>query len=188
MYRFTRILTTTALLTTMATGAFADEVTDTLESALKAYGDGDVTYALEELDYAKQLLKEMQSGALSDFFPAAPDGWTVEDDADTVAGYAMMGGGTAAAKRYSNAEGERFTMTIVVDSPMIGMMGGMLQNAGAMGLKTTRVGREKFVDQDGTLSALIEGRVLVQVEGGAQDVIVPMLEQINFRELGRFGY
>jgi len=57
-----------------------------------------------------------------------------------------------------------------------------------MGLKTIRVGREKFVDQDGTVSALIEGRVLVQVEGGEQDVIVPLLEQINFRDLGRFGY
>ncbi|SDF32733.1 hypothetical protein SAMN04488117_103344 [Celeribacter baekdonensis] len=182
------MLATSALLTTLATGTFADEVTDTLESALKAYGEGDVSYAIEELDYAKQLLKEMQTGALSDFFPAPPAGWTAEDDADTVAGFAMMGGGTAAAKRYFNDAGEEFTMTIVVDSPMIGMMGGMLQNAGAMGLKTIRVGREKFVDQDGTVSALIEGRVLVQVEGGEQDVIVPLLEQINFRDLGRFGY
>ncbi|SDW87347.1 hypothetical protein SAMN05443573_108147 [Celeribacter indicus] len=33
----------------MAAAAMADEVSDTLGNALKAYGEGDVTYALEEV-------------------------------------------------------------------------------------------------------------------------------------------
>ncbi len=188
MTHFTKFLTSTALAISLGTTAMADEVTDTLNSALTAYEDGDVTYALEELDYAKQLMQEMQAGALSDYLPAAPDGWTAEEDSDTSAGFAMMGGGTAAAKRYSNGAGEEFTITIVVDSPMIAMMGGMISNAGAMGMKTVRVGREKFLDNEGDLSALVEGRILVQASGEPRDVILPLLESIDYRELGRFGY
>ncbi|WP_254870069.1 hypothetical protein [Celeribacter sp. HF31] len=172
----------------VATGAMADDVTDTLQSALKAYEDGDVTYALEELDYAKQLLQEMQTGALADFLPAAPEGWTAEEDTDTVAGFAMMGGGTAAAQSYTNETGDSFTISIVVDSPMIAMMGGMISNAGAMGMKTVRVGREKFLENEGDLTALVEGRVLVQASGEPRDVVLPLLESIDYRALGRFGY
>ncbi|TNE63776.1 MAG: hypothetical protein EP336_16840 [Rhodobacteraceae bacterium] len=184
----TKLLAGTALALSLGTAAMADEVSDTLNSALKAYEEGDVTYALEELDYAKQLMQEMKTGELSTFLPAAPEGWTAEDDADTTAGFAMMGGGTAAAKRYFKETGEEFTITIVVDSPMIGMMGGMIQNAGAMGMKTVRVGREKFLDNEGDLSALIEGRVLVQASGEPREVVLPLLESIDYRELGRFGY
>jgi hypothetical protein len=184
----TKLLTGVGFALSLGTAAMADEVTDTLNSALKAYEEGDVTYALEELDYAKQLMQEMQTGELSAFLPAAPEGWTAEDDADTTAGFAMLGGGTAAAKRYSNDAGDEFTITIVVDSPMIAMMGGMIQNASAMGMKTIRVGREKFLENEGDLSALIEGRVLVQASGEPRDVVVPLLEQIDYRALGRFGY
>ncbi|AJE45502.1 hypothetical protein [Celeribacter indicus] len=70
---------------------------------------------------------------------------------------------------------------------MIGMMGGMIQNAGAMGMKVERVGREKFLDKDGEMSGLVEGRVLVQAFGADTAVILPVLEQIDFRALGRFG-
>jgi hypothetical protein len=177
-----------SLTVLLASTAVADEITDTLQSAITAYEDGDVTYAIEELDYAKQLLQEMQTGALAGFLPEAPEGWTAEEDTDASAGYAMMGGGTVTAKRYSNDAGEEITLTILVDSPMIAMMGGMIQNAGNMGMKTVRVGREKFLDNEGDLSALIEGRILVQATGGPREVLLPLLEAIDYRALGRFGY
>lgn len=180
-------ITSVAAAGLMITSASADEVSDTLQSALTAYEEGDITYAIEELDYAKQLMAELQTGALSAFLPPAPDGWTAEDDPDTVAGFAMMGGGTAASKRYYSDSGS-FNINIVVDSPMIAMMGGMIQNAGSMGMKTVRVGREKFMDNDGEMSALIDGRVLVQATGEPRETIIAVLEQIDYRELGRFGY
>ena len=40
----------------LALPAAADEITDTLQSALDAYETGDVQYALEELDYARSKL------------------------------------------------------------------------------------------------------------------------------------
>ena len=58
--------------------ALADEVTDTLNSAMQAYQNGDIRYAVEELDYAKQLLQAMKADELSGYLPEAPDGWTRE--------------------------------------------------------------------------------------------------------------
>ena len=53
-----RILT--ALVLAAALPAAADEFTDTVESALKAYREDDVAGAREELDYAVKLLDSVQ--------------------------------------------------------------------------------------------------------------------------------
>ena len=60
--------------------AAADEFTDTLESALKAYGEGDVKAAGEDLSYATKLLNSQKASALGRLLPPAPAGWTRTDD------------------------------------------------------------------------------------------------------------
>ncbi|GAA3866775.1 hypothetical protein [Celeribacter arenosi] len=170
-----------------ASPALGDDVTDTLDSAMAAYADGDISYAIEELDYAKQLLQSMQTGALADFLPEAPDGWSREDDSELGAGMAMFGGGTGASARYFNDAGEEYTLTILADSPMITMMSGMITNAAMMGLKMERVGREKFVNQDGELSGLIGNRILVQASGADIETMKNALGQIDYKALGSFG-
>ncbi|AJE45503.1 hypothetical protein SAMN05443573_108148 [Celeribacter indicus] len=45
-------------------------------------------------------MREMQTSALGDLFPPAPEGWQAAEDAD--AGVSMMGSGTADARRYFN--------------------------------------------------------------------------------------
>jgi hypothetical protein len=79
--------------------AAADEFTDTLDSALKAYNSGDITGAREDLDYAGKLLTALKADALAKFLPEAPAGWTREaasDDDSAAAGglMGMFGGGT----------------------------------------------------------------------------------------------
>lgn len=169
--------------------AQADEVTDTLQSAIDAYNDGDIEFAMEEIVFAQQLLKELRAGALEAFLPEAPDGWTREaDESDRMAAMAMMGGGTGAAAEYSNGS-DRFTITIMMDNPMVMAMGNVFGNAAVMASqgKMVRVGREKFIDQDGQLTGMIDGRVLVQAEGASIEVMLPIVETMDFRELGRFG-
>ena len=98
-----RLVTTAALVLACATAlspARADEFTDVLQSALKAYDEGDIKVAGEELDYASKLLSGMKAAALGKYLPAAPAGWTREDAADgdgTGMAMAMFGGGTTAA-------------------------------------------------------------------------------------------
>jgi len=175
-----------ALIAT-ANPSLADEVTDTLSSALQAYEDGDIEYAIEELDYARQLLQEMSSQELTAFLPAAPDGWTREISEDGMnTGLAFLGGGVGAQAEYTDGTDE-VSLTIMADNPMVAGFGPMIANAGLMGMKMYRVGREKFFINDDELIALIDNRILIQAEGAAPEVMIAILEQIDFKGLEDFG-
>lgn len=170
----------------LSTAARADEVTDTLQSAMDAYAEGDLQYALEELEYAKQLMLTQKTDALSVFLPEAPEGWTREVNTEINASLGMMGGGVGAEAEYTGG-GDSFTVSIFADNPMVGAMGAMIQNAAAMGMKIERIGREKFAIQDNTIQGMIDNRILVKAEGGDMEVMLKVLEGIDFKALGDFG-
>lgn len=176
-----------AALVLAALPAQADDVTDALQNAITAYQDGDIRYAMEELTYAQSLLNEMQAQGLAAFLPEAPEGWT--RDTESNAGGAMMGGGTTASATYSR-DRDRFTITLTADSPMLAAMAGMFGNAAmltASGAKMIRVGREKFIHQNNDLTGMIDNRIMVQASGAEPEVMLPLLEAIDYRELARFG-
>lgn len=172
----------------LPTFAAADEIEDTLTAALEAYRDGDVTFALEELDFARAKLLEMKADALNAFLPDAPAGWRKEEDNDVGAAMGMMGGGSGAAATYYPEEGgSGITITLMADSPLVAGMAAMVTNAAAMGATIERIGRQKFAVQDNQMIALIANRVLVQAEGGDVATLTPFLEGMNFRELATWG-
>lgn len=177
-----------ALLAILPCAAPADEVTDALTSAIEAYEAGDVQYALEEMAFARQLMQAMKADSLAAFLPPAPEGWTRELDAEMNAGLAMMGGGTGAEARYEGPDG-RFTVKLMADNPMVGAMAGMFANPMMMAAagEIHRVGRQKYVDQSGTLITLVDNRILVQAEGAEAAAMLPLLEQIDYRALADFG-
>jgi hypothetical protein len=178
--------TAMALAALSAPAAQADDVTDALESAREAYEAGDLTYAIEELDYAKQLMVAQNADALVQFLPEAPDGWSREVNTEMNAGLAMMGGGTGAEATYEG-DGGSMTLTIMADNPMVGAMAGMIGNAGMMGGKLERVGREKFMVLDGEITGLIDKRILVKATGGEVDAMLSLIEMMDFRALADFG-
>lgn len=181
------ILFTAALAAlAFAPAARADEITDSLKSAMQAYEDGDVKYALEELEYAKQLITAIQTDALARFLPEAPDGWTREVNTELNASLALMGGGTGAEAEYTG-DGDSYTVTIMADNPMVGAMAGILGNAAAIGAKIERVGRQKFMIQDGEITGLVDSRILVKATGGDTDAMLEALKRIDYRALGNFG-
>ena len=169
-----------------ASPLLADDVTDTLSSALQAYEDGDIEYAIEELDYAKSLLAAMQTQSLQKFLPEPMDGWTREIDEEAATGMAMFGGGAGTEAEYNNGS-DYFTITILVDNPMIAAFGGMLSNASMLGMKVERIGREKFINQDGEMTGLIDGRILVQASGADTETMKAYLETIDYKALADFG-
>ncbi|EEW25193.1 hypothetical protein [Rhodobacter ferrooxidans] len=168
--------------------ARADEIADTIKSALDAYTAGDVAFATDELAFAQQLLQARKADNLTTFLPAAPDGWTRTVNSDMNDAFAMMGGGSGIEAQYEMGE-QSFKITLMADNPMVASMGAMLGNATMMAQmgKVVRVGRQKFLDQEGNLSALIGNRVLVQAEGAPTEVMLPLLEQIDFDGLEKFG-
>lgn len=181
------LLKTTAIVALMASPLAADEVADTLESALTAYQDGDIQYALEELEYAKQLMLSQKTDALTEFLPPAPEGgWTREINTEMNAALGMMGGGVGAEAEYTGP-GQSFTISIMADNPMVGAMAGMIGNAAALGAKVVRVKREKFMVQNDEMRGLVDRRILVQASGGDIDTMTATLETMDFRSLGKFG-
>jgi len=73
-----RLVIAVAALAWGTSPASADEVSDTIRSALDAYDEGDTTYATRQLDFALQLLNDMQAGDMQSFLPEPLDGWTLE--------------------------------------------------------------------------------------------------------------
>jgi hypothetical protein len=169
--------------------AHADEFTDVVDSALKAYAEGDITVAMEELDYATKLLGDMKSASLGRYLPEALPGWTrAEASAEgTGMAMAMFGGGTSAAATYSNQDGD-LTITLVANSPMVNTVGGMLTGMASLaGGKPIRVQRVQFIDNEGELQGVIDNRVLVSVSGAASlESKKAYLESMDFEALRDF--
>ncbi|WP_425097590.1 hypothetical protein [Tropicibacter sp. S64] len=181
----TRIIALIAALGA-ASPLYADEVTDTLQSAIKAYEDGDIQYALDEIDFARQTLMQMKTDSLGAFLPPAPDGWTVEVNSEMNTGLAMMGGGVGAEANYSGPDGKSVKLTMMADNPMVASMSAMVTNAAAMGMKVERIGRQRFAAQDSQIMGLIGNRVLIQAEGDL-DAARMLLEQVDYDGLASFG-
>lgn len=185
MHRLTAALTAALL---MPLPALADEITDALTSAQTAYAEGDIQYAIEELDFARGKLLALKTDALSAYLPDAPEGWTRTVNSEMNAGMAMMGGGVGAEARYTSADGAHgFTLTLMADNPMVASLGSVVQNATMMGLKVTRIGRQKFVIQEGDATGLINNRILIQASGDAPELMLATLETIDFQALASFG-
>ncbi len=186
-----RPLTLAALaLLALAVGpAAADEFTDVLESALKAYRDGDVAGAREDLDYAVKLLGEAKAASLATFLPAAPAGWTKEAAEAEGAGMAMamFGGGTAAAATYRR-EAAEFTLTLVANSPMVSAISAMVSGVASIaGTETRRIQRVQFAVNEGDLQGVVDGKVLVSASGTAPvDEMAAVIETMDLRALGTF--
>jgi hypothetical protein len=188
MLRFTPAVLALAL----ALPAAADEFTDTLESALEAYREGDISGAREDLDYAGKLLGALKSEALAKFLPAALPGWTrgeaSADEAAAGAGFAgMLGGGASAAATYTKGA-ESLTITLVADSPVMSGIGAMISGvAGLAGGKPMRIERTEFAEHEGDLQGMVDERVMVSVTGDASvEDKKAFLEAMDFEALGDF--
>ncbi|MBO6882519.1 MAG: hypothetical protein JJ869_02930 [Marivita sp.] len=186
MNRFMSFALAAAL--TLPFAAQADEISDTLQSAIEAYNDGDITYALEELDFARQKLMALRTEAFQQFLPEAPDGWTREVDSDMQAGLAMMGGGMGANADYRSADGSQYySISMMADNAMVASMGAMVANAAAMRMKVERVGRQRVAINDGQAMALVNNPILITIEGGDEALLMQAMEGIDFDALSNFG-
>jgi hypothetical protein len=184
-----RHLPATLALVLAAASAAADEFTDTLQSALKAYEEGDVDGASADLEYAGKLLTAMKAESLAGFLPAALPGWTrAEADAAESSGFmGMLGGGSAAAATYTRGSDE-LTITLVANSPMVSGIGAMITGMGAMtGSKPIRVQRTEFSMNEGELQGVVDGAVMVSVGGNASvEDKTAYLEAMDFDALADF--
>ncbi len=165
------LLVTAALLAgfAIAQPAEADEVTDAIAEAQRAYQAGQIPQAQTALQEALQLMAQRAAAGLAGALPDALPGWTAEEATSNAAGAGMFGGAQA-ARSYRNAQGQTVEIQVMSDNPMIAQLGPILSNpmlAGAMG-RLVRIGELRAIQgNDGNIQMLVDNRILVQVQGDA---------------------
>lgn len=165
--RTSLIAAATALV--LAMPAAADDFTDSVEAAMKAYEDGDIRTAKEEIDFAAQLLAQMKAEGLKGFLPEALDGWERKDDKNNSGAMAAFGGGQMAAATYMR-DGKRLKVQLMADNQMVTALAGMFGNAAMMAAMGTvkRINRQKvIITKQGEIQSLVDGRIMIQITGNA---------------------
>jgi hypothetical protein len=166
------------LIAAAASGARADDVTDQINEALKAYQNHDTQTAMAALDAASNLLRQGRAEGLKKLLPAVPPGWTADNSESTAVGAAMLGGGTTASRTYHNGS-QRVEVQIMADSPMLQGMAALLNSplAAMGGMKTVVVSgrRMSYNDSDNSYMTLVADKVIVKIDGN-KDTPEPTLK------------
>ncbi|NLV23436.1 MAG: hypothetical protein GXY54_01465 [Deltaproteobacteria bacterium] len=158
--------------------AWADDVTDSINEALQAYQKGDLAEAVQNLNYASQLIQQKKGEGLASLLPGPLAGWTAEDATSQAATAAMFGGGVTAERRYSK-DAAGVTIQVVADSPLLQGVMMMFSNpmfATADGGKMEKIGAQKAIvkydaaGKSGDIKIVVANRFLVTVEGRDADL------------------
>jgi hypothetical protein len=164
-----RTLAALALLGALAAPAFADDITEAMDQARKAYQAGDLGNAKQSLDMASQLIGQKNAESFAALLPNPLPGWKAEK-ANTTALGAVGFGASVASRSYQNAKGDNVEVQITGDSAMVSQIAVFLSNpamAGAMG-KLIRVGNQRGIqDNDGNVKMVVANKFLVSVDGSA---------------------
>jgi hypothetical protein len=158
-----------AVLGLLTSSAVADDITDAMDQARKAYSAGDLTNAKQQLDIASQLIGQKNAEAFAAMLPNALPGWKAEK-AQAQATGAMAFGASVASRTYTNAKGDTVEVQITGDSAMVMQIATLLSNpqfASAMG-KLIRVGQQRAIqNSDGDVNMVINNKFLITVQGSA---------------------
>ncbi|ONG54413.1 hypothetical protein BKE38_10490 [Pseudoroseomonas deserti] len=168
-----------AMLLLAALPARADDATDAIDRARQLYVAGDMKGASNELVYALREVDMRRRAGFQAFFPAAPEGWTLEpaeaDSAGAALAAQMMGGGVIVERRYARTAGEveaHITAQIMADSPMVQGLAAMVTNPMMMqpGDRRVRINGETALlrfdaEQKSGEITLVSGNSVIKLEG-----------------------
>ena len=153
---------------------WADKVTDQINEALKAYEEKDYKAAIDELKYASVALQKLSQAKNQKLLPKPLDGWTAQkvDNSDNQMAMSILGGGSSMKASYKRGK-EQVDIEIMANSPMIAMMGMMINNpalaASKKGTESYRYKRikgiKKIDDKQTEITLLIAGQIMLKVTG-----------------------
>jgi hypothetical protein len=160
-----------AILAFSLVSALADDITDAIEQAHKAYQSGDLANAKQSLDLASQPIGQKNAESLATPLPNPLPGWNAEKaQAQAQAMGAVVFGASVASRSYSNAQGENVEVQITGDSALVMQFAPLFANpqfAGAMG-KIIKVGNQRAIQtSDGDVNMVVNNKFLVTVNGSA---------------------
>jgi hypothetical protein len=194
-----------ALALPPAAAARADEIVDQIEQAKRYYGEGDVTGAIEELEFAIQALRGRIGAAYLATFPEPPAGWTVEDAkpeegggqaGGAAAAVPFLGGGSVLQRTYKAPEGGgSIQAQLMTGGSFLQGLASMFMNPQVMAAqpnaKRVRIGRENAVvtydpqERTGQLMLDVAGKVTIMLEGTNLAGADPMVDLANRWDIKR---
>lgn len=162
-------------LTLFASSVWADEVTDQLDAARKAYDTGELRGAIQALSFATSRIQEKINDQLLKLLPEPLPGWQAEAAQAEAGGIAAMVAGTIISRTYRHDDGAEVELRLMADSPMMAMMAMMMQTpllmqaSQEMRVYTNRGHQGMIQHADGSdtweISLMIGNRVMVQAKG-----------------------
>ncbi len=148
----------------------ADEVSDALTEASRAYQGGQIGAARTAMGEAMQLLSQRTAASLGAALPAPLAGWKASEPDVNAGAMSFLGGGSQASRHYTNGQNQSVEIQVIADSPIIGQLGMILTNpalAGAMG-KLIRIGSQRAIQTTSNeIQMLVANRTLVTINGDA---------------------
>ena len=161
-----RMLAAPLLLAAMG-AALADDVTDALDAARKAYQAGDFAAAKQSADLASQLIGQKSAEGFGALLPEPLSGWTAGKVETTSLGNVAFGV-TSASRTYTAADGKKVQVQITGDSALLTQFASVLNNpqiAGVLG-KVVMIGNQRAIQtNDGDVHIVINNKFLVSVTG-----------------------
>jgi hypothetical protein len=169
--------------------AWADDISNQVETARAAYAKGDQLHALSALQAAVGQLSERLLGQFGKLLPPVPQGW--EASPPELQPLDSIGGGFSVTQAYSKGE-STLNVSLIVDNPTVGSSASMIresaQQVARPGWARLKLGADdallRFDPQTraGEIMIVVGGRVLLQVEAndiGKDDVLIDMLRGWN---------
>jgi len=179
-------LTSLALLTVPAR---ADDATDQLQEARKAYDKGDYATALTALDAAAALIRQKRAQQWQSLLPDPLPGWQAEDAQSTTVSPAMLGGGTAVTRNYYRGT-DKVEISLVLDSPIMQGIGSLMTNPFFTNddTKVMVINGHKavYMRSDNSYQALVGTKAMIVVKGSLmvdEPTLKAYLTAIKFSEL-----
>jgi hypothetical protein len=167
-------LTLTAVLT-VTQPALADDVTDQLDAARKAYESGELRSAVDTLNFAIAKIQEQVTARLLQLLPGPLPGWQADAAQSESGGLAAMITGTNLSRRYYRPDGAEVYLSLMADSPLLPMLTMFLSSPFMMqadpgtkpySLKGQRGMLKHSPDSnDYEASLMVGNRILVQGKG-----------------------
>jgi hypothetical protein len=183
------------LLISLGQFSYADDVTDTISEAVESYKSGEFSNAVEDLNYALELIKQKKSEGLKDYLPKPLTGWSAKDASSQTAGSGMFGGGLSTERVYTKDK-SRIKVQIMADSPILQGMMGLFTNpmfATSDGGKLERINRQKAIvkynkeRQKGDIKIVVAKRFMVTVEGSkvSREDLISYAKGIDYRKMAK---
>jgi hypothetical protein len=176
------------LAAVMGAPASADDVTDALDQARKAYQAGDFATAKQSADLASQLIGQKNAEGFAALLPAPLAGWTAGKVETTSLGNVGFGV-TSAGRTYTGPGGKTVQVQISGDSALLTQFATLLNNpqiAGVLG-KVVMIGNQRAIQsREGDVHIVINNKFLVSVTGsGPPEAKLAYAQAIDVAKLAK---